>query len=673
MKRKPAAFMSYVRFVDEHDEGRLTLFRERLSAEVRVQTGEGFPIFQDRKDILWGQNWKERIEESLDEVTFLIPIITPGFFKSQPCRDELQQFLEREKKLKRNDLILPVYYVDCPLLNDEAKRATDELAQVIAARQYADWRELRFEPWTAPQVGNTLAQLAVQIRDTLERVQAPQKTVAPRPAPGTPRRPTHEPPPLLSQDAELLAEISEAPRRPSAKTEPPTRVVDPMHRGDHLTITEAIEAANPGDRILVRPGLYQEGLVMDKPLEIIGEGDSSEIVVQAMGESPLLFKTTMGRVANLTMRQMGGGDWVSVNIAQGCLEVEGCDITSQSSSCVAIHGGADPRLRRNRIHDGKVTGVIVYYNGQGTLEDNDIFGNALAGVAIWEGGNPTLRRNRIHDSKHAGIAVFKDGQGTLEDNDIFGNALAGVGIIAGGNPTLRRNRIHDGRQDGVMVYEEGRGTLEDNDIFGNALAGVEIKTSGNPTLCHNRIHDNKQNGVYVHETGQGTLEDNDVFGNALTGVGIQTGGNATLRCNRIHDNKQSGVYVHEGGQGTLEDNDIFGNAYSGVEIHTCGNPTLRCNRIHDNKQSGVLVYDNGHGALEDNDIFGNAYAGVTIEPGGSPTLRRNRIKKNSDVAIWVYEKGAGTIEDNDLRDNIKGAWRVSPDSEPNVKRARNLE
>lgn len=34
--------MSYVRFVDEHEGGKLTQFRERLAAEVRVQTGEEF-------------------------------------------------------------------------------------------------------------------------------------------------------------------------------------------------------------------------------------------------------------------------------------------------------------------------------------------------------------------------------------------------------------------------------------------------------------------------------------------------------------------------------------------------------------------------------------------------------------------------------------------------------
>ena len=42
-----------------------------------------------------------------------------------------ERFLEREKKLKRNDLILPIYFVDTPLLNDAELRATDELAEEI--------------------------------------------------------------------------------------------------------------------------------------------------------------------------------------------------------------------------------------------------------------------------------------------------------------------------------------------------------------------------------------------------------------------------------------------------------------------------------------------------------------------------------------------------------------
>lgn len=439
-KRQPVAFMSYVRFDDEHEMGRLTEFRKRLSAEVRMQTGEEFSIFQDRNDIQWGQHWKERIEESLDDVTFLIAILTPGFFMSPACRNELQQFLKREKKLKRNDLILPIYYVNCPLFSDEAKRATDKLAQVIADRQYADWREQRFEPLTSPQVGKILEQLAVQIRDALERVGNSSKIVPKRATTKARVRPAPKSSLPSPQDTESVTESGKAAPRPSAKTEPPTRVVDLMHRGDYTTITEAINAANPGDRILIRPGLYLEGLVIDKPLEIIGEGDTGDVVVQATGKYTILFKTTMGRMVNLTLRQIGGGDWFGVDITQGRLELEGCDITSQGLSCVAIHDGADPRLRRNRIHDGKQGGVFVNENGLGTLEDNDIFGNTFSGVEIATGGNPTLRRNRINKNGFVAVRVREVGSGIIEDNDLRGNAKGAWSVSDDSLPKLKRAR-----------------------------------------------------------------------------------------------------------------------------------------------------------------------------------------------------------------------------------------
>src|SRR5215469_4301240 len=105
MAGEPAAFMSYVRFNDQHDDGQLSQFRARLAAEVRAQTGEEFVIFQDRNDIAWGQNWQQRIGEALDAVTLLLVIITPSLFRSPPCRAEFQKFLERESGLGRADLI----------------------------------------------------------------------------------------------------------------------------------------------------------------------------------------------------------------------------------------------------------------------------------------------------------------------------------------------------------------------------------------------------------------------------------------------------------------------------------------------------------------------------------------------------------------------------------------
>ena len=80
--------------------------------------------------------------------------------------------------------------------------------------------------------------------------------------------------------------------------------------------------------------------------------------------------------------------------------------------------------------------------------------------------------------KRAVFTFIENGQGTLEDNDIFNNNLSGVQIRTGSNATLRHNRIHDGKQDGVLVNEKGQGIIEDNDIFGNDYSGVEIREEG---------------------------------------------------------------------------------------------------------------------------------------------------------------------------------------------------
>jgi len=137
---EPAAFYSYVRADDDHNNGYLTNLRKRLAAEVRMQTGEDFLIFQDRDDILWGQRWQYAISGTIETTTFLIPVLTPAFYRSAACREEVEKFLKREEVLGRSDLILPIYYVAAKAFTD----TTDPLAVELAARQYVDWRHLRF-------------------------------------------------------------------------------------------------------------------------------------------------------------------------------------------------------------------------------------------------------------------------------------------------------------------------------------------------------------------------------------------------------------------------------------------------------------------------------------------------------------------------------------------------
>jgi hypothetical protein len=169
MSKPPAAFLSYVRTEDKHEEGSITELRQRLEGEIRIHTGQkDFTIFQDGQ-IGWGEQWQARIDSVLDGATFFIPILTPLFFKSEACREEAMKFLRREEELKRRDLILPIYYVDTSLLNDPDRRATDPLAVALATHQYIDWRELRLEPLSDPRIRRMLSVMATQVLAALNR------------------------------------------------------------------------------------------------------------------------------------------------------------------------------------------------------------------------------------------------------------------------------------------------------------------------------------------------------------------------------------------------------------------------------------------------------------------------------------------------------------------------
>jgi parallel beta-helix repeat protein len=601
----PAAFLSYVRSDDDHEEGQIRLLQSRLEGEVRMQLGrDDFHIFLDREDIGWGENWRRRIESSLDAVTLLIPVLTPAFFASPECRREVERFLERERELGRDDLVLSIYYLSAAELEEAERREGDELARTLAQRQHADWRSLRFEPLTSPVVRQRLAQLAGRMRATLSTDEVP-----------APREATSEAGGAATKET------------PSRRNEPPALTVDPWGHGDHMTISEAIAAARPGTQIAIRPGLYEESLVVEKPLELLGQGPVEEIIVRARDGDAILFRANIGRVANLTLQHAGGGQFYAIDIAQGRLELEGCDITCNGLAVVGVHDGADPRVRRCRIGNGPRSGILVYDGGLGTFEDNEILENDAAGIAVRDGGNPTFRRNRIRDGHESGIFVQGGATGTFEDNDIFANRLAGVEVTGGGNPTVRRNRIHDGLAAGVFVYEKGLGTFEDNEITANAAGGVVISSAADPTFRHNHIHAQPLTGVDVDEEGRGTFEDNDITGNGAPGIRVRDRGDPVVRRNRIHEGLESGVLVHDGGRGTFEDNDI-----------------------------------------RDNGLFG-----VVVLDGGDPTVKGNRISGNGEAAIGVTAAGAGTFEDNDLRGSPNGAFDLADGDESRIGRSGNLE
>jgi F-box protein 11 len=412
--------------------------------------------------------------------------------------------------------------------------------------------------------------------------------------------------------------------------------------GAYRSISQALKVARPGAEILVRPGVYKKGLVLDKPVSLLGDGPAEQIVIESADAPCILMATDNAIVQGMTLRgttRPHGKEFFAVDIGQGNLLLERCDITSDSLACVAIHGKhSNPTVRDCKIHDSKGgCGVRVYEQGRGTVEGCDIFANKSASVEISDGGNPIVRDCKIHDNtSSSGVLVGENGKGTVEGCDIFANGIFGNVAIWKGDPTVRDCKIHDNQRGcGMWVLEQSKGTVEGCEIFANKSSGVQI-WKGDPTVRDCKIYDNEQAGVVVCAQGKGTVERCDIFANKFSGVEIKMGGDPTV-----------------------------------VVIESAGDPTIRDCKIHDNEQAGVHVLEQGKGTVEGCDIFANKFSGVAIGQGSDPTVRSCRISGNGYKAVSAHEEGRGTVEGCDLRGNKQGAWSIAPGCQ--VRRKDNQE
>lgn len=324
---------------------------------------------------------------------------------------------------------------------------------------------------------------------------------------------------------------NETPTRTTKPLPERTLIVDPMYQiaDSYPSITAALEAATPGTCIRIRPGDYQESLTITTDgLQLIGDGDVNEIVIEASDAPAIHFLANTGIIKNLTLRQIGDppeptpsdtadtavATWYpALEITQGTPRIIECIISSQSGACVTISNRANPRLIANIITDGQASGVLIYLRGRGLLEDNQIYNNTGDGVAISTRAHPVLRYNRIFRNGQAGVAIVEHGQGRLEENEVYENQHNGIQISSSSKPEIRNNRIYGNLDNGILLEASGQGKIDDNDIFANHVAGVLVRTGSTPTLRHNRINSNTAEAIRIVEKGGGTYENNDLSDN----------------------------------------------------------------------------------------------------------------------------------------------------------------
>ena len=156
-----SVYLSYA--YPDNTDGFVVRLRDRLAQELQVQTGEPVDVGCDFDRMRPGPQWDKEAEELVERATFLVPVVSPSYFRSDECRKDFEVFLERQQRTNR-PLILPVYFVTTGEFESGVAYSKNEWVQTLKRHNFLDLRPHRFDLTSTRALG-TIASLARSIRD----------------------------------------------------------------------------------------------------------------------------------------------------------------------------------------------------------------------------------------------------------------------------------------------------------------------------------------------------------------------------------------------------------------------------------------------------------------------------------------------------------------------------
>ena len=243
-------------------------------------------------------------------------------------------------------------------------------------------------------------------------------------------------------------------------------------------VSEALQDARDGDRVLVKPGIYYDSFTLLHNVEVIGDGPRESITIRSPFNNVVECRCHHATVRGLTLEcfppdaassdQSMYGDFYGVFISEGSLTLEDCEVRCVGLSCVKVVGGPKAGvsvIRRNDIHAAHQCGILLANYAEALIQHNAVHHNRFSGVEIRNGARPKLQANRIYENVQNGVYIHSHGEGLVEGNHLYKNKFNGIN--GEGNVVVSNNVIHENLKRGIFYGAQM--TLQSNEVYWNAL------------------------------------------------------------------------------------------------------------------------------------------------------------------------------------------------------------
>lgn len=240
------------------------------------------------------------------------------------------------------------------------------------------------------------------------------------------------------------------------------------------TVRAALEKAKSADRIVIHAGHYKESVTINKPLIIEGIGD---VYISSSTKSPLTIATPTCRITNLKIRQVEKPDLPGINVQEGNIIIDHCEISASGGSCISATGESQIIVRGSQIHNGHQYGIYFGATSSGIIEHCEIVDNEYDGVMAMDNTSFRMSDCKILKNKYNGVSISCLGSTEVVQCQIMENSWDGITISSPhSKPNLFRNTIQNNQGYGIYVADgAAAGQILDNTISNNTKGDTRKK------------------------------------------------------------------------------------------------------------------------------------------------------------------------------------------------------
>jgi parallel beta-helix repeat protein len=215
---------------------------------------------------------------------------------------------------------------------------------------------------------------------------------------------------------------------------------------DYPTIQEAINHAQDGDRILVRPGTYPENIFVDKRVNITGSGNEITIIDGCGKDNTVTIARDGVQISFFTIRNSGTRNaGIYANNAHYNDFI--LNIISENADGIRLNDSTGNRILNNWILNNTGEGIWLGDSHMNEIKGNEISDNDINVLVDLTSTFNTISGNSAARNQEYGIAINAASRSnTITFNTVTTNKIGVHCIGASDNNLFHHNDFKDNQQ-----------------------------------------------------------------------------------------------------------------------------------------------------------------------------------------------------------------------------------